>query len=180
MGAVSTPLPVKLMFAVTYDPSVDLNSVLSILNARFGTPEYTYGPLPFTWTRYYAEEMGENLMKFYFNYPDFMDRSLIVSLKHYTNDLEKSFMVDGRRRVNIDPGYIARDKLVLATTKDFYHRLYLGDGIYGEVTLHYRRGKYRIFSWTYPDFREPELHSFLEKARARLVKEIRVQEETRE
>ncbi|NLG16078.1 MAG: DUF4416 family protein [Fibrobacter sp.] len=177
MGIASAPLPVKLMFAITYDPLVDLKQVLSLLDSRFGIPEYSYGPVPFSWTSYYADEMGENLMKYYFNYPSFIDRAEITSLKLYTNRLEKEFMVDGRRRVNIDPGYISRDKLVLATTKDFYHRLYLGDGIYGEVTLHYRKGKYRIFSWTYPDFREPLLHAFLERARAKLVKGIRDDQE---
>jgi hypothetical protein len=75
--------------------------------------------------------------------------------------------------VNVDPGYIARDKLVLASTKDFYHRLYLADGIYGEVTLHFRKGVFRFFSWTYPDYKEPSFLEFLTKARAKYMHEIR-------
>jgi hypothetical protein len=83
------------------------------------------------------------------------------------------FALEGNRRVNIDPGYVARDKLVLASTKDFFHRIYIGDGIFAEVTLHYRKGRYRFFSWTYPDFRDPEFQRFLEKVRAPLVRDAR-------
>jgi hypothetical protein len=75
--------------------------------------------------------------------------------------------------VNIDPGYIARDKLVLATTKDFFHRLYLGKGIYGEVTLHFQKGAVRHFSWTYPDYRDKGVQDFLIKVRAELAGKIR-------
>ena len=94
-------------------------------------------------------------------------------IKLWTNALEQESAADGKRKTNIDPGYLARDKLVLATTKDFYHRLYLSKGIYGEVTLHFRQGSFRHFSWTYPDYKEEKLHEFLIKARASLAGKIR-------
>jgi len=177
MGIPSIPLPVKLVVAITYDQSSDLNRIASTLNARFGVQEYSYGPIPFSWSDYYAEEMGSNLYKTYFNYSSLIDRQELVDIKLFTNELEQTCLQDGRRKVNIDPGYLARDKFVLATTKDFYHRLYLGKGIYGEETLHYRKGKYRYFSWTYPDYRQPEIYLFLERARATLVKELRLLED---
>ena len=71
------------------------------------------------------------------------------------------------RRVNIDPGYITPAKLVLATTKDYSHRIYLGKGIYAEVTLIYSQKKYRILDWTYPDFRQEKYLAYFEEIRVK-------------
>lgn len=173
MGIPLVPLPVKLVVAVTYDPASDIASVMNILNTKFGKIEYNYGPVPFSWTEYYASEMGDSLMKCYFNYKTLIDRQELIDIKLFTNSIEEKYSVMGRRKVNIDPGYLARDKFVLMTTKDFYHRLYLGKGIFGEETLHYRKGRYRYFSWTYPDYKQKPVFEFLESARATLVKELR-------
>jgi hypothetical protein len=178
MGVPSLPLPVKLIVAITYESSVSLDTISAALDSRFGEREYSYGPIPFLWTNYYAHEMGDNLLKVYFNYKTLIDRQEIIDIKLFTNKLELTVAVNGNRSINIDPGYLARDKFVLATTKDFYHRLYLGKGIYGEETLHYRKGNYRFFSWTYQDYRQNLLYEFLEKARAKLVKELRDTEDT--
>ncbi|MFP4013419.1 MAG: DUF4416 family protein [Chitinispirillaceae bacterium] len=173
MGLVQKPAGVKLFIAVMFQRTFELEKVLSLLTSRYGEIDRYYGPVDFTWSEYYGEEMGSDLLKYYAVFKSPMDRSLLPSIKNYTNDLESRFSVEGKRVVNIDPGYVARDKLALASTKDFYHRLYLGDGIYGEVTLHYRKGCFRYFSWTYPDYKEPEFVRFLEKARAGLVYGIR-------
>lgn len=173
MGIPSVPLPVKLVVAVTFDPSIDFRSILESLDAQFGEREYIYGPISFYWTQYYADEMGEGLMKCYFNYRQLIDREKLVDIKLLTNNIEQNYLANNKRKVNIDPGYLARDKFVLMTTKDFYHRLYLGKGIFGEETLHYRKGKFRYFSWTYPDYQQKAVYEFLERARATLVKELR-------
>ncbi|MBN1578685.1 MAG: DUF4416 family protein [Chitinispirillaceae bacterium] len=174
MGTASQPSTVKLMIAFLYNEKAPVEGILRKLDERFGERRFSFGPVPFSWTDYYREEMGDALQKFYFTYQTGIDRDTLPAIKTFTNELEYSF-TDGRgnRRVNIDPGYVARDKVVLATTKDFYHRIYLADGIFGEVTLHYRKGKFRYFSWTYPDFRDPAVMQFLERVRAPLVKELR-------
>lgn len=173
MGIPSIPLPVKLVIAITYNSLLtDLDKVIKILDQQFGVQEYSYGPVPFSWSEYYSDEMGPSLMKYYYNYSSLIDREQLVDIKLFTNSIEQQFSVGGKRSVNIDPGYLARDKFVLVTTKDFYHRLYLGKGIYGEETLHYRKGKYRFFSWTYPDYRQKPLYEFLEKARATLARDL--------
>ncbi|MBN1308059.1 MAG: DUF4416 family protein [Chitinispirillaceae bacterium] len=174
MGTALKPPKVKLMIAFLYHEKAPVETILRKLDERFGRRQFSVGPVPFTWTGYYRDEMGEPLRKLYFNYQTDIGREVLPSIKTFTNKLECSF-TDGRgnRRVNIDPGYVARDKVVLATTKDFYHRMYLADGIFGEVTLHYRKGRFRYFSWTYPDFRDPAVMRFLERVRAPLVKELR-------
>ena len=174
LGIVDQPHQVKLFFAVLFSTTAPVDEIIALLDQRFGERQYSYGPVDFSWTGYYCDEMGTSLKKMYFNYSTAMNRDLLPSIKKFTNEIECTYArADGSRIVNIDPGYVARDKVVLATTKDFYHRLYLSDGIYGEVTLHYRKGKFRYFSWTYPDFRNIEVMHFMERVRAPLVKEIR-------
>lgn len=173
MGFVQNPAEVRLFVAVMFQRRFELEEVLSPLTSKYGEIDRSYGPVNFAWSDYYEEEMGSDLLKYFAVFKNSFDRSLLPSIKNYTNDLESRFSVDGKRVVNIDPGYVARDKLALASTKDFYHRLYLGEGIYGEVTLHYRKGCFRYFSWTYPDYKEPEFLKFLEMARADLVYGIR-------
>jgi hypothetical protein len=175
MGMPSQPLGVKFFAAVMYKSTLDIEPILKRLDDRFGARECVYGPIPFSWSEYYSSEMGDTLLKTYISYETIADRSALPAIKLFTNSIEDELAVDGKRLVNIDPGYLSRDKVVLATTKDFYHRLYLSDGIYAEVTLHYKRGQYRFFSWTYPDYRQQAIYQFYEKSRATLVKELRGQ-----
>jgi hypothetical protein len=173
MGTPQKPLPVKLFIGIMFDDQLTIEPVLERLKSPFGDTEGSYGPVPFLWTDYYAEEMGTNCNKLYVCYERLIDRDTLPEIKLWTNSIERDYLVCGKRKVNIDPGYIARDKLVLATTKDFYHRLYLANGIYGEVTLHFRQGRFRHFSWTYPDYKEEALQLFLIKSRASLVGKLR-------
>ncbi|MCU0608890.1 MAG: DUF4416 family protein [Chitinispirillaceae bacterium] len=173
MGTIDQPLPVRLFMAVMYDEAVAIDSIWSCLDSQFGVRPFSHGPVPFSWSDYYAPEMGTGLVKVYCCYEQLIDRARLPEIKVLTNGIEQDFAVAGRRRVNIDPGYIARDKLVLASTKDFYHRLYLGSGIFGEVTLHFRKGAFRHFSWTYPDYQDSGVQQLLVRARAALVGEIR-------
>lgn len=175
MGCATQPTQVKLFLAVLYDPLVDINAVLLPFDKQFGERIHCHGPVPFSWSDYYEKEMGAALQKLYCSYRVGIDRDTLPAIKVMANNREAEYAVPGggARRVNIDPGYVARDKVVLATTKDFYHRLYLANGIYGEVTLHYRKGRFRYFSWTYPDFKDVAVIDFLERIRAPLVKEIR-------
>ncbi|MDR0306744.1 MAG: DUF4416 family protein [Chitinispirillales bacterium] len=171
MGIIQKPLETKLFAAVMYAQPFDLQSCLRQLVSSYGEIERFYGPLFFSWSDYYEGEMGCNLLKYYAVFKEPFDRSRLAAVKNHTNELEKIFSQDGKRVVNIDPGYLAKDKLVLASTKDFYHRLYLGDGIFGEVTLHFRKGIFRYFSWTYPDYQEPTFLEFLKTARSDLAGE---------
>ena len=176
MGTPQQPQRVKLFIAIMYDGRFAVSALIERLRARFGEEDFSYGPVDFSWTDYYAPEMGEHLYKLYLTFAALIGRETLPAIKLFTNSVEQELSVQGKRTVNIDPGYVARDKLVLASTKDFYHRLYLGDGIYGEVTLHYRKGVFRHFSWTFPDYKEDGLHALLMKARANLVGEVRKSE----
>jgi hypothetical protein len=117
--------------------------------------------------------MGRPQQKTYLAFEKPIAREELPQYKCFTNELEQQYARNGKRVINCDPGYISRDKLVLASTKDFYHRLYLGQGIFGEVTLHFRKGEFQVFPWTYPDYQNRELWAMLIKARAKLVGNLR-------
>jgi hypothetical protein len=108
--------------------------------------------MPFDHTDYYTPEFGLDLERQIVTFERLISPIDLPAIKRKTNDLEWTFAKTGRRQVNIDPGYVSLGKMVLATTKDHAHRLYLGQGIYGEVTLTYQQGGFRPWPWTYPDY----------------------------
>lgn len=136
----------------------------------------TYGPLALTspdyafdQTRYYEPTMGPGLRKRLLAFERLIDPAELPDIKLHTNALEQSLPLAPHaepRPLNLDPGYLTLAKFVLATTKDQAHRLYLRAGIFAEVTLHYRDGRYQPWPWTYADYRLPEVLAFLGEARA--------------
>ena len=112
--------------------------------------------LDFVHTDYYEKEMGTDLKRVFFGFKDNISLESIYRVKIATNAIEKKFMVSGRRAVNIDPGYLDLSKLVLFSTKDFIHRIYLAKGIYAETTLFFKDHTFNHWPWTYPDYRTKE------------------------
>ena len=94
----------------------------------------------------------------------------LVDIKLWTNDVEEQFATNNKRQVNLDPGYLTTAKIVLATTKNYSHRIYLGKGIYGDIHLRYFNCKYQFFEWTYADYKQPLTIDFFNRAR-KLFKE---------
>ena len=92
----------------------------------------------------------------------------LPDIKLRTNEIEAVLARDGKRQVNIDPGFLSAERLVLATGKNFIHRVYLRDGIFADLTLIYQKGAYRPLAWTYPDYQEPEFLHYLEVLRKKL------------
>jgi hypothetical protein len=172
LGAIDRPSPVLLFVGAfsAYDEA--------LVWAR-GQLEGRYGPIArqslrfrFSETDYYEPTMGSDLLKQFFAFAQLVDPEQLATIKHQTNALETAYQDLGRhpvsRPLNLDPGYLDEGKLVLASTKDHAHRLYLGRGIYGEVTLRYEVGRFLPWPWTYPDYRRPDYHAFFADARAAL------------
>ena len=121
-------------------------------------------------TVYYEKSMGPQLKKTFLAFENLFDPGELPAWKHRSNGWEEDYAAEHdhpeTRPLNLDPGYITQAKLVLATTKDRDHRLYMGQGIYAETTLHYQRGQgWRPRDWTYPDYRRESYHAFFEKCR---------------
>lgn len=142
-----------------------------------GPVELVGGPFEFTQTRYYESAMGEGLRKVLWGFRDLVAPETLVEWKLRSNAWEQECVESGgyseSRPLNLDPGYVTEAKLVLATTKDRDHRLYLGRGIYGEVTLHRHAGQWATRPWTYADYALPEYHEFVERCREHLRRIVR-------
>jgi hypothetical protein len=143
---------VKLVMSVLSAQSGFLQDALSDLSGRYGTMDFISALLPFDYTDYYAGEMGSPLYRRFAAFENLVKPEALPDIKRETNVLEEKYAKDGRRRVNIDPGYINHAHLILATGKGYTHRPYLRDGIYADLTLIYQKGTFRTLPWTYPDY----------------------------
>lgn len=135
--------------------------------ANYLGPVDLVGPLwPFTVTDYYHREMGKGLWRGLASFLHLASAAHLSDWKVFTNLLEERFSLGGRRLVNLDPGYVARERLVLATGKNFAHRIYLSQGIYGDLTLLAGTSGFQALSWSYPDYAHgplPELLTLVRK-----------------
>ena len=165
MGIVTSPIPVKPVCAVTFSPDFPLDGILREIEPLTGESDLKSPVFDFNFTEYYSDEMGNGLKKAYVSFDKLMDPGQLPPLKIRTHELEGVWTRDGRRRVNLDPGYVTGAKLVLASTKDFAHRIFLGGGIYGDVQLQYRHGKWHPEAWTFPDYRTETALLFFETVR---------------
>ena len=159
MGIVTTPQPVKAVIGVlTAEPDL-LSTVYAELTQRLGPIDFTSELLPFTNTHYYEAEMGPDIHRQFISFENLVDAGTLAEMKLFTNSVEQNFIRRKRdgdaRRVNLDAGYLCLAKLVLASTKDHAHRIYLCDGIYAEITLRFYRKTFQPWEWSYPDYRLP-------------------------
>jgi len=142
------------------------------ISERFGKVAAESEIMPFDFTDYYAPQMGETLQRKFFSFARPFEPERLAEVKLWTNKLEEQFAGPSfpvSRPVNIDPGYVAPSKLVLATTKDHAHRVCLHSGVYAEVTLSYVDKEFRPMPWTYPDYRTEAYRSFFQAVRDQLV-----------
>jgi hypothetical protein len=153
VGKIALPLPVKLVMPLFTGDLPLLDDARVCMEERFGPVDYCSPQIPFAFTTYYEPEFGGNLVRQILAFERLVDPGSLAEIKVWTNELEEQLGKQGQRRVNLDPGYISEAKLVLATTKNHSHRIYLGQGIYAEVTLSWRDKDYRAWPWTYPDYR---------------------------
>jgi len=173
MGAAREPLPVKLIASLLTGDLALLDPIREALMAAWGAIDFTSDLLPFDHTDYYTAEFGPDLRRQIVTFEALVPPDLLPAIKVGTNELEAAFATGGRRRVNVDPGYVSLGKLVLATTKDHAHRLYLGQGIYGEVTLTFQRGRFRPWPWTYPDYADDRYCTLFDAVRRRYKAQLR-------
>lgn len=173
MGFARPPRRVNLICGIL-SSDVDLMArAISQLVKYAGPTDLVSEVWPFVFTDYYELEMGTGLQRQFVSFERLIDPGTLVGMKTLANDLEARLCDDcgvprSQRVVNLDPGYLSLSKLVLATTKDYNHRLYLGDGIYGEVTLHYQGGRWQAWPWTYADYADGLYFGWLTQVREAL------------
>lgn len=176
MGKPEKPDPVKLFVGVMTGYPETIFDIKNELESRFGRVDGDSQLFPFDYTDYYGDEMGDRLKKKFFAFQALVSPKELVEIKLQANELEKELAgkleTEVARPVNIDPGYVGLSKMVLATTKNYSHRLYLGKGIYAEVTLKYEDGRYKPLPWTYPDYRSEEYMEFFDSIREKYSRQL--------
>jgi hypothetical protein len=165
MGQIREVLPVKILAGLLSRDVSLFETVKLELEKDWGPVDQQSDLMDFKFTRYYEEELGSNLKRLFMSFAGLADPGRLPEMKLFTNYLENKLSVDGRRRVNIDPGYITPARLILATTKDHSHRVYLGRGIYGDLTLIFSQGIFKPLPWTYPDYRSEEYGVYFRRVR---------------
>lgn len=174
MGKPRRPAPVKLFVGMLGADGDLLRRARQMLQRRYGAIDVESPLWPFTYTSFYEAEMGPSLLRAFVAFEMLIAPERLAATKRETNEMEERLASDCEalemaRPVNLDPGYVDLGKLVLATTKDRAHRIYLDAGIFAEVTLQYAQDAWQPSPWTYPDFRSPEYAAYFTQVRARLA-----------
>ena len=175
MARAVQPPKVKLICGMISAEAALFDEADTALAARFGDIDITSEVMDFDFTHYYDDQMGRPLRRRFVAFAELVSPDALTEAKLATNSLEAEFASrrpgGPARPVNLDPGYMALSKLVLASMKDFSHRVYVGRGVYAEVTLMYRKGSWRAFEWTFPDFASSRYHPFLSRVREALARQ---------
>ena len=156
MAKPKKPSPVKLIVgAITSSEGILIKAKVN-LEKKFGPLDFENSIVPFNFTKYYEKEMGPGLLRQSFSFQRLINPQNLAAIKLYTNRLERRLSRKQdrfSRKINLDPGYICASKLVLATCKNYSHRIYLDKGVFAEVTLNFREGTFLPRPWTYPDYK---------------------------
>ena len=153
-----------LFSSLIFSPTVALSCLLAECEALWGLVGDRLGPLPFSHTRYYESEMGPDLNRIFLLFHP-LSVSEWPETKTQAMDIENRYRVGENRQVNIDPGLLRPYQLALLSSKNFSHRLPLAEGVFGEVTLLYQKGRFQALPWTYPDYQSPTFLAWLSAAR---------------
>jgi hypothetical protein len=174
---LAEPKPVKLVAGILAADEAALKAAREELEKRFGKIDLESEVWPFESTEYYADETGPAILRQFVGFEKLVDPEILADVKHATNEIEQKLAAKPAgsppRPANIDPGMIEPAKLVLASTKNYSHRIYIGGNIYAEVTLVYEKGSWQPMTYTYPDYRKGRYMEFFEKARRRLLEQLR-------
>ncbi len=171
MAEIKEPQRVFAFSGLIFTKGFEIENVILKFKEMLGSVIKKSEIIPFTHTTYYNKEMGEGLLRQWVVFENLIFPDLLIELKHKSNEIENLFMNDsGGRKINIDPGLISLSNIILASTKNYAHRIYLGKGIYAEVTLIYKKNQFIPLEWTYPDYREEIAIKFFTEAR-RMLKE---------
>jgi len=176
MWKLNKPEPVKLIIGILACDQKALDATIEMLDAKFGPIDADSPTWPFSQTDYYENETGSEILKKFVSIEKLICPGKLAGIKIKTNKMEaalaKTLNLSLSRPVNLDPGYIEPSKLVLASAKNFAHRIYIGKKIWAEVTLSYSNG-WKAYDYTFPDHTEDRYHDFFSQARTKLNQQLK-------
>lgn len=174
MAEPKKPSPVKVFTAVFYTDEKFLKMAKEKLLENLGEIDYESPSFDFEFTSYYEEEMGENIKRIFYSFKNLIVPDEIIDIKIKTAMIEKEFMIEGKRKVNIDPGYMDYFKVVLASFKFGGQKIYLGKGVYADITLWYEKGRFKPLLTCFPDFQSNLYEKVLLRIRELYKKDLKV------
>jgi len=174
MSTLKNPDPAKLVVGCIMNNKADIDRLFPLLEDLFGAVDMISPWLGFAYTDYYYKEMGSPLYRKVFVFKPLIAQDELAMIKEKTNGIEDEFTTDGNRAVNIDPGYLVSSRFILATGKEYSHRIYIGRKIYADLTLMYSKKKgFQTLEWTYPDYASKTMISFLSKVRNKYLLDLK-------
>jgi hypothetical protein len=178
MWQTKQPKPVKLIVGILAADAESLQKAIEAVTEEFGQADLASDAWPFDKTDYYKEQTGERILRQFVSIEKLIDPGELAAIKHKTNRLEQELAEYLKREVprpvNLDPGLIEPSKLVLATTKNYSHRIYIGNEMYAEVTLIFDKGVWSPLPYTYPDYKQKCYWDFFEKVRRKLLEQLKL------
>jgi len=147
------PHPVKLIIGILYSDKEILEKAIGLLNMQFGKLDYQSQEFEFTITDYYVEEMGSPIFRCFISFLKLIHPKILAQVKIDSNKLEEKLSLSGHRKINLDPGYMDYDKIVLASAKYNGQKIYLDLGIWADLTLRYEKNCFHPYPWSFPDFK---------------------------
>lgn len=171
MSDPHSPKPAKLVVGLFMNDKRLLEMAAGNLSDAFGPIDMASAWFSFDFTDYYQSEMGAPLFRRVLTFRNHIQQHDLADIKLATNVFEQKYVENGCRRINIDPGYLVHERFVLATAKNYTHRISIGKGIYADLTLIYTRGEFQTLPWTYPDYAEKNMRTFLERVRSKYTKD---------
>lgn len=172
MGTITRPDKVKLIMGVLYNSSINIKEIYDTLENKFSPIDFKTGPIDFSYTDYYNKEMGINIFRQFLSFANLIEMDTLADIKIYTNEIEVKYSNQNKRNINLDPGYIELGKLVLASTKNYTHRIYIGKGIFAEPTLQFFNKTYTKWPFSYPDYSDEKAISFFNEVRTAYKKQL--------
>lgn len=163
------PRPAKLVIGMFMQNRDLFEPAAGALEERYGPIDIVSNWLSFDFTAYYEREMGTGLSRRMMSFQNLVPQDMLADIKHATNHLEAQYCTKGSRQINIDPGYLLLERFVLATGKNFAHRIYIGKNIYADLTLVYHDNAFRPLPWTYPDYTRSDMLAFLDRVRKKYI-----------
>lgn len=159
----------KLLIALMYSNKDIYNNAISLLIKRFGEIDRESLEYKFNFTNYYEKEMGSNLLKRFVTFKELIDAEELKKIKLFTHKIEEKFSMNNKRLINIDPGYITKTQLVLASFKEKPRKIYLGKGVYADLILLFKKDGCITFKWTFPDYKLKENQEFFLEVRKNIL-----------
>ncbi|MBW1649266.1 MAG: DUF4416 family protein [Deltaproteobacteria bacterium] len=173
MSVLKEPALAKLIIGFFLNNKSIAGYIINRLQNLFGDIDIISSWFDFDFTNYYEIEMSSPLFRRMVVFKKLIKQNDITDIKLAVNNLEKEEAYRNKRRVNIDPGYMLAERFVLATGKNFSHRIYIGKKIYADLTLIYQKDGFSFLPWTYPDYKSPELIDFLGIVRKKYMLDLK-------